>query len=93
MRVTWEGRLAAKGEGRWRGLSAVGRGVVMGAASLTVAGMLGNNSELPRPVGLDTAVPGSRASPTDGSHLSSGDSAPIYEAGMKDLDQLRRSVG
>jgi hypothetical protein len=45
----------------------------------------GNNSELPRPVAPDTAVPGAQA--------PSADSAPIYEEGMKELDRLRRSVG
>jgi hypothetical protein len=42
----------------------------------------GNNSELPRPVAPDGVAPRARA-----------DSATVYEAGVKDLEQLRRSVG
>jgi hypothetical protein len=45
----------------------------------------GNNSELPRPVAPDGSVPRAEA--------PRADSAPVYEAGMKDLEQLRRSVG
>jgi hypothetical protein len=45
----------------------------------------GNNSELPRPVASDSAAPRAEA--------PRADSAPVYEAGMKDLEQLRRSVG
>jgi hypothetical protein len=46
----------------------------------------GNNSELPQPVAPDTGAP--RVS-----DAARADSAPVYDEGMKELTQLRSSVG
>jgi hypothetical protein len=46
----------------------------------------GNNSELPQPVAPDTGAP--RVS-----DVARAESAPVYDEGIKELAQLRRSVG